>query len=153
MKEVTPSWLDSLIKDLGISHLYICNGDEELISSCNSEFNLDYDDFIVTDGMTNVVFHVCNSSNGTIVTGQFVSSTTCVRGASFVLIGSTSSKEGWDLWVDRPFLEDEKFKDKLVETFKRVYNEYSSMKYYVEEWMPKGGLIKNETNVMDLINL
>ena len=104
-------------------------GDEELNSSCNDEYNLDIDECLITNGISNKVLERINN-------GYEVKYTTSVRGATYVII-LKYDKDGtprFDLRIDEPRYINTV--DEIERTLRRIErcSGYDQMKYYLNEW-------------------
>lgn len=135
--------------------VYDYNGDEELISSCNAEYNLDNDDYILTDGMVNTHMDIgeVQSSDFTISplikSKNIIIQTTAVRGSTYIIILNSKNKK-LDLRIDVSALNNEKY-ETIIKMKQKIMEERDSMDYYINEWRPKGGLIPNESYGNELI--
>lgn len=76
-------------------NVFLHNGDAELISSCNTEYNLDNGDYVMSNGAVNLSVMLENRDPrktfiGDSATFNYV---TCVRGAGYVIIVEPASAD------------------------------------------------------------
>lgn len=85
----------------------LSNGDDELISNCNSEYNLDEGDSVVSNGCVNLSVMLMDRDKrigelGDAATFEYI---TCLRGGSFIIIGEPASssreKNGYLLYANK----------------------------------------------------
>lgn len=119
------------------------SGDEELISSCNDEYNIDINECIITNGIVNKVLMRIND-------GMEVMYSTSVRGASYVIIVSFDNSETpkLDLRIDEKGYINAV--DELVRSIERIVRNdgFKDMKYYLTEWRTSEKfIIKNNDTI------
>ena len=130
-------------------------GDDELISSCNSEYTLDSNDFFVTDGMVNTSMVSCtcypNGINHPITAYEFIQQTVTIRGASYLIIYEVdeNGRLNLDLRMDKPFIEEKT--DEVLAKVRFIKGEYLNMNYYCKEWRGTDCVIENGTKLSDII--
>lgn len=104
-------------------------GDSELCSSCNDEYNIDINECLITNGIVNRILATIN--NGTEV--QYLTS---VRGASYVIILSFGDygTPKFDLRIDESRYINTV--EEIDRTLKRIERSggYDQMRYYLKEW-------------------
>lgn len=136
----------------------IYNGDEELISSVNTEYEFDKDDIFRTDGDINISAHLVHVGNETcsqiiLLNDVCFSYTTCIRNATYLIIADRP--EGIETWqfhlrIDHPFLESHF--QKVLDQLTSMKKDIGHMEYYVDKWRCKGGLIPNSISVSDVFD-
>lgn len=73
--------------------VFLHNGDEELISSCNTEYNFDDKDCVATNGAMNLTIMLMerDKREGFLGDDAEFNYVTCVRGSGYVIIAEPSS--------------------------------------------------------------
>lgn len=71
------------------------NGDDELISSCNTEYNLDNGDYVASNGAVNLSIMLENRDPREAFVGDSATFNykTCVRGAGYIIIVEPASAD------------------------------------------------------------
>lgn len=138
-------------------HMLSYLGDDELISSCNDEYCLDPNDFIVTDGLVTVSMQKIrvypNGINDELAAYDTVNLTTSVRGATHVIICEVdeNGKYTTDLRVDESTLNEITF-DKIVKSLENIKKNSDSSVYYIKEYRGEGECVLPQTaKVIDLL--
>lgn len=134
---------------------FFYKGDDELISSCNSEYTLDANDFFVTDGMVNVsmMTGMCypDGAMHSLTGYEFIDQHIAVRGASYLIICDVNENGRLclDLRMDEPFVEEKT--DEVLAKVRFIKGEYLHMNYYCKEWRGTDCVIENGTKLANLI--
>ena len=111
-------------------------GDDELLSSCNDEYSLEYNNFILTDGVYVQSMGAQTDEDGHPMIGL----TTSIRGAAYVIIGERDDDKVNVNVGSKPLLyvDTSKLNDMTIEKIKNslqvIHKNYESVHYYVYEW-------------------
>lgn len=118
----------------------LSNGDDELISNCNSEYNLDDGDSVVSNGCVNLSVMLMDRDKriGELGDGATFEYITCLRGGSFIIIGEPASssreKNGYLLYANR---------NTLVKDYPIIMESLVIMKSHfslIDEYIQKNGV-------------
>lgn len=125
--------------------VYDYNGDDELISNVNDEYNFDQDDFLRTDGSINFSVHLANTGTAE----PYVTYKTCIRGASYIIVANRTENNVWlhRLYVNRPSIE-EKY-DEIIRQHDEMQRIKDDQSYYMNEWRDNA-LIKDTMSLDDV---
>ena len=140
MDEKVKEYLDKLRPMF--DHMLSYVGDDELISSCNAEYNIDPEDFIVTDGMINMCMQTAvvypDGATNPITAYKIVELSTAVRGATYLIICNVGNDHKYetDLRVDESTLNEDTYK-RIVKSLDEIKNKFDEMDYYIKEWRCK----------------
>lgn len=116
-------------------------GDDNLNSSCNDEYNLDIDECLITNGISNKVLARINN-------GSEVKYITSVRGATYVIILKYNEYVApiFDLRIDEPrYINTVEEIDRTLKRIERCYG-YDQMRYYLNEWRTGREFIIKDNN-------
>ena len=133
------------------SQVSVYNGDRELISNVNSEYNIDPTDIICTDGMVNFSVQKVNSDNE-------IHYDMGIRGASYLIVVekiptseslSSITKSIWrySLYVNRMALT-EKYEE-IVNRYNHMVSYMLEMKYYIEHWKNGQNILENGHSIYE----
>lgn len=125
--------------------VYDHNGDDELISNVNDDYNFDQDEFFRTDGSVNFSVHLANKDTAE----PYVTYSTCIRGASYIIVARKFEHNVWlhSLYVNRLSIE-EKY-DEIVRQHDEMQRIKDAQNCYMDEWRC-GDIIKNSMSLDDI---
>lgn len=132
------------------SQVSVYNGDNELISNVNSEYNIDPTDIIYTDGMVNFSVQKVNDDEIHYDMG--------IRGASYLIVVekiptseslSSITKNIWrySLYVNKVALT-EKYEE-IVNRYNHMISYMLEMKYYIEQWKNGQDILENGHSIYE----
>lgn len=112
--------------DTVLNHL----GDDNLISSCNTEYNFDQNTIFMTDGIACSYIQKAGVDNFHGRYEEIIHYETSIRGASYVIITDKSNKDGnwkYDLRIDDKYIV-EKY-DEIVNRLIHIKEVIKDMEY------------------------
>lgn len=131
--------VNGLLKELKlhVDRLFDYRGDENYVSTCNSEYMFDQTEFIVTDGVTNTrlvkFVNPVIKEDGSQVINHGVEVTTSVMGAKWIIIVETDKDSPiFDLRVDCSKLT-EQVKVEIINKLNWIKGNYNELKYVIPE--------------------
>lgn len=123
------------------------NGDDELISSVNDEYNFDQDDIIRTDGSVNFFVHTVENVSDH---SSYIRYTVAVRGASYLIRACRTENKVWiyELFIDRPYIESKY--DEVLRQYEGMKKSIDDVAYYMDNWRSIDNIIEDETDTNDI---
>ena len=127
--------------------VYNCLGDDELMSSCNSEYHFDHNDVIRTDGSILTHMEMVTLQKG-CMEDECIELQTTIRGATYLIVADRATKTWrYSLYVDDPFIVDKY--DEIISRLEDMKKTMSNVEYYQNEY--RDGIIVPNQYVIDEI--
>lgn len=127
------------------NRVLVYDGDDELISNANDEYNFTEDEVIRTDGSVNFAVMMVNGENHS----QYVTYRVMVRGATYI-IAADKSNGSWDftLYVNAPAI-DTKISE-IEAQYNKMVEEMGSVEYYINDWRVRDSIVKDGMSIEEI---
>ena len=133
------------LKDYSDYEVFVYLGDDELISSINSSYMIDSNEFIVTDGAVITSINEATSNNQPCIIKK-----TAIRGGTYLIIGEyQKDRLTIDIRVDESKMTDEKINEIISKV--KYFKEDDDVEYYIKDYNTNGVYQSSELPISTLL--